>query len=87
MKLDNQILALIAVGASVTANCQPCLEHNTATATKCGANPDQIAEAVRIGRLVREGAASKLDKLVASLGYAAAPIKASEGCDCKTTTL
>jgi AhpD family alkylhydroperoxidase len=41
MKLDNQILALIAVGASVTANCQPCLEHNTATAAKCGADPNK----------------------------------------------
>lgn len=82
MKLDNQILALIAVGASVTANCQPCLEHNAATATKCGANAEQIAEAVRIGRLVREGAASKLDKFAAGLGYVAAQAKAGEGCEC-----
>lgn len=82
MKLDNQTLALIAVGASVTANCQPCLEHNTATATKCGANPDQIAEAVRIGKLVREGAASKLDKFVSGLGFAAAPAANNHGCEC-----
>ena len=30
MKLDERILRLIAVGASVSANCQPCLEVNVA---------------------------------------------------------
>jgi len=38
MKLDNHTLALIAVGASVSANCQPCLERNLRTALKCGAD-------------------------------------------------
>ncbi len=41
MKLDNQILALIAVGASVTANCQPYLAVSLATGLSyedCGCN-------------------------------------------------
>jgi AhpD family alkylhydroperoxidase len=82
MKLDNQTLALIAVGASVTANCQSCLEHNSATAAKCGANAEQISEAARIGRLVREGAASKLDKFAAGLGFASASAATNHGCEC-----
>jgi alkylhydroperoxidase/carboxymuconolactone decarboxylase family protein YurZ len=28
MKLDERTLYLIAVGAAITANCRPCLEHN-----------------------------------------------------------
>ncbi len=82
MKLDNQILALIAVGASVTANCQPCLEHNVGTATKYGAAPEQIAEAVRIGKMVRQGAASKLDQFASGQGYAEVQVKANGECVC-----
>ncbi len=84
MQLDNRILALIAVGASVTANCQPCLEINVGTALKCGADAQQIAEAIEIGRRVRQGAASKMDKFAASQNYTA-PSAASAndgGCGC-----
>jgi AhpD family alkylhydroperoxidase len=48
VSLDNQILALIAVWASVSENCQPCLDHNVSMALKCGADIQQIAEAMEI---------------------------------------
>ncbi len=67
MGLDNQILALIAVGASVTANCQPCLESTVAMALGQGADNAQITEAIQVGKRVRQGAASKLDKFALSL--------------------
>ena len=70
MRLDNQILALIAVGASVSANCQPCLEHNVNTALKCGADAQQIAEAIEVGKRVRRGAATEMDKYAYWLGRA-----------------
>ncbi|MEK7449520.1 MAG: carboxymuconolactone decarboxylase family protein [Planctomycetota bacterium] len=28
MKIDNRVRKLIAIGASVTANCQPCLNYH-----------------------------------------------------------
>ncbi len=80
MKLDDRILALVAIGASVTANCQPCLEHNVGTALKCGADAEQIAEAIRIGKLVRQGAASKMDKFALDLSRAAGTINGECGC-------
>jgi AhpD family alkylhydroperoxidase len=86
MKLDNQVLALIAVGASVTANCQPCLEYNVGTALKCGAAAQQIAQAIEIGRRVRRGAANKMDRFAASQSYAA-PAAANtpvDGCGCSS---
>ena len=67
MNLDNRILALIAVGASVSANCQPCLERNVRTARGCGADAQQIAEAIEIGRKVRQGAAAKMDRFIPDL--------------------
>ncbi len=38
MKLDIRTQKLIAVGASITANCQPCLEHHLTKALESGAD-------------------------------------------------
>jgi AhpD family alkylhydroperoxidase len=67
MKLDDRILRLIAVGASISANCQPCLQTNTSKAKESGIEEQEIAEAIEIGKLVRQGAASKMDRFAASL--------------------
>jgi AhpD family alkylhydroperoxidase len=86
MKLDNHTLALIAVGASVTANCQPCLEHNVGTALACGADAQEIAEAIEIGKRVRQGAAAKMDTFARSLNTAVhtATIMSDTGCGCSS---
>ena len=84
MKLDDRIRALIAVGASITANCQPCLQSTVSMALESGADKQEIEEAVEIGRRVRKGAASKMDKFALSQNYAV-PSTASEtdgGCGC-----
>ncbi len=81
MKLDARTASLIAVGASVTANCQSCLEINTARAARHGAEPSEIADAVEIGRKVRAGAAAKLDTLATGLG-AAAPVARGDEAAC-----
>ena len=84
MKLDKRIGELIAVGASITANCQPCLQYHVKKASESGADEQEIADAVEIGRTVRKGASSKMDKFAASLGQAvpSAAGEASEGCGC-----
>ena len=82
MRLDARTGSLIAVGASVTANCQPCLEINTARAAKHGAEPEEIADAVEIGRKVRAGAAAKLDASAAGTGSAADRGPAETACGC-----
>ena len=84
MKLDNRTRSLIAVGASITANCQPCLQSTVTMALQSGADEQEIAEAVEVGRRVRQGAASKMDKFALSQNYAV-PSTASEtdgGCGC-----
>jgi AhpD family alkylhydroperoxidase len=84
MILDTQILRLIAVGASVTANCQPCLQTNVEKALEGGANKQEIAEAIWVGTMVRRGAASKMDIFAASLNQAV-PLAVNlpnGGCQC-----
>ena len=84
MRLDKQTIELIAVGASIAANCQPCLQHNVDKALEYGADSQQIAEAVEVGKRVRQGAATKMDKFAIGLNYAApSPAGAPNGgCEC-----
>lgn len=65
--MDNKIKLLIAVGASVTANCQPCLKTAVTQAESVGADKKEIIEAIAIGRVVRKGAFGKMDKFASSL--------------------
>lgn len=84
MKLDDRIKALIAVGASITANCQPCLQSTTSMALASGADEQEIAEAIEVGKMVRKGATSRMDEFALSLNYAVpSPASGSgSGCGC-----
>ncbi len=65
--MEERTMKLIAVGASVGANCHPCLEHNVAKALEAGIERDEIMEAVNVAKAVRTGAASSMDKLALRL--------------------
>jgi AhpD family alkylhydroperoxidase len=67
MKLDARTMRLIAVGASIAANCQQCLEINVTGALEGGIGEDEIAQAIDVGKRVRQGAATKMDRFAASL--------------------
>jgi AhpD family alkylhydroperoxidase len=58
MTFDNRITELSALGASATANCQSCMGHHGRKASESGIDPDEVAQAVEIGRNVRKGAGS-----------------------------
>lgn len=82
MKLDDRIKELIAVGASITANCQPCLQYHTSEAQKSGADEQDIMEAIDVGKMVRRGAAAKMDKFASTLTQTAAPSTNSSSGGC-----
>lgn len=63
--MDDRTRELIAVGASVIANCQPCYEYHAGKAREYGATWQEIQEAVLTAKMVRKGAASKMDQFVA----------------------
>jgi len=60
--MDSRVKELIAIGASVTANCQPCLEYHVSKARENGAEEEDIKEAIAVGKVVRKGAAGKMDQ-------------------------
>ena len=65
--LDDRMGELIAVGASVAANCHPCVKYHAAKAKETGATEQEVTDAVAVGKMVRKGAAAKMDQLVASI--------------------
>ena len=87
MELENRIKALIAVGASITANCQPCLKSAAAMALESEANEQEIAEAIEVGKRVRAGAASKMDNFILDLNYTVPTLGAvsNGGCGCDSS--
>jgi AhpD family alkylhydroperoxidase len=62
MAIDNKTKELIAVGASITANCQPCLQYHKKKALELGADAGEIGEAIEMGKQVRKAAADKMDE-------------------------
>ena len=60
--MDIRTKELIAIGASITANCQPCLRYHVSKAKENGAAEAEISEAIAVGKMVRKGAQAKMDK-------------------------
>jgi AhpD family alkylhydroperoxidase len=74
MEMNDRIRELIAVGASITVNCQPCLSSHVEKAIAFGALPEEVAAAIEIGNRVRKGAAAKMDAFSSNLRAASAPV-------------
>ncbi len=82
MKLDEHYMRLIAVGASVAANCQECLKTNLARAKECGADESELSQAIWVGRMIRRGAASMMDEYAGKLVDQDLLVKAMQDCGC-----
>ncbi|MEK6645716.1 MAG: carboxymuconolactone decarboxylase family protein [Candidatus Firestonebacteria bacterium] len=82
--MDDKAKELIAIGASVTANCQPCLNYHVSKAKENGANEQEIEEAIEVGKMVRKGAMGKMDKVISTVikSVEAFNDDAEKGCGC-----
>ena len=65
--LDEKTKELIAIGASVSCNCHPCVKFHVDKAGKLGIEPQEVEEALRVGMMVRTGAAGQMDKLLSEV--------------------
>ena len=65
--MENRIKDLIAIGASITANCHPCLAYHLSKAHQHGASEGDIIEAIEVGKIVRKGAANKMDQFTTTI--------------------
>jgi len=58
--MDEKTKELIAIGASVTAHCQPCVRFHVSKARELGLSEELIQEAITIGQMVGRGADSAM---------------------------
>jgi AhpD family alkylhydroperoxidase len=64
---DDKMTELVAIGASVAANCHPCVKYHVNKAREVGVDKADIAEAISVGKMVRKGAAGKMDELTSEI--------------------
>ena len=62
--LDEKTKELIAVGASITANCHPCVKYHVGKAREMEIAEEDILQAMDVGKTVRKGAAGQIDELL-----------------------
>lgn len=78
--MDEKTIELIAIGASVTAHCQPCVSYHVGKAKGLGISEEMIREAIGVGQMVERGAGAAMrDFIKESLD------KAVSGVDCCST--
>jgi len=65
--MDVRTRELIAIGASVTANCQPCIKYHVSKARENGASAQDIEDAVAMAKKVRKGAMAMMDELIPTI--------------------
>jgi len=62
--LDAKTKELIAIGASVACNCHPCVKYHIGKAQELNIESELIKQAINVGKMVRNGAATQMDELL-----------------------
>ena len=65
--VDVKTKELIAIGASVSANCRPCVKFHLDKAKKLKIAPEDIQVALQVGTMVRGGAAGQMDQMLSEI--------------------
>jgi len=65
--LNPQIVELVAIGSSIAGNCLPCLRYHFSEALKLGCTIQEIEEAIKIGKMVKERPINDIYKLADDL--------------------
>ena len=79
--MDVKTKEMIAIGASVTANCIPCIRHHFNKGREVGLTDAEIKVAIQVGKSVRSGAAQKWDEEVSGL-FSSSPERQKASCSC-----
>ena len=58
--MNEQTTELVAIGASITGHCQPCLTYHVAKARDLGVDEQDIRQAIAVGHMVEKGSMSAM---------------------------
>ena len=65
--IDDKVKELIAIGASISANCHPCIKYHVNKAREMAIDENEIQQAIEVGKMVRKGAAGEMDKVISAI--------------------
>ena len=77
--MDARTKELIAIGASVSGHCHPCLSYHMNKAWELGVGEDEIREAIEVGYMVERGASMAMRK---HAGQLLEPAQSRDGACC-----
>lgn len=79
--VDRKVTLLIAAGAAMAANCEPCLNKIVADLKEAGVGTNDIRRAVEIGQFVKDKPAAAMKELADKLtGTRLAAQRSSAAC-------
>jgi AhpD family alkylhydroperoxidase len=82
MRLEQREKELAAIGASIGANCRPCIEHHLPAGREAGLSETELADAVAIAQAVRKEAiellSARVDELLGHAGSVPEPGAAAD---------
>jgi AhpD family alkylhydroperoxidase len=77
----DQVLELVAIGAAIAGNCEPCFKYHFDKARKLGVTTAEMLQAVRMAQMVKNSPAKSISELAAKyLGDKEADAKSATGC-------
>ena len=65
--MDERSKELVAIGASVSGHCQPCLLYHLGKARDLGAGEEDIQAAIEVGYMVENSASAAMKKYIGSV--------------------
>jgi AhpD family alkylhydroperoxidase len=82
MRLEQREKELAAIGASIGANCRPCIEHHVPAGRVAGLSETELADAVATAKAVRDEAvelfSGRVEELLGRAGSRSAPAALAE---------
>jgi hypothetical protein len=79
--VDYKVTMLIAAGAAMAANCEPCLNKVVPDLIEAGVDESDIRKAVEIGQFVKDKPAAIMKEAADALtGTSMSDLNKSEGC-------
>lgn len=82
------VAELVAIGAAIGANCEPCLKYHYNEARKLGVSRDDMAQAVELADRVKRAPAQNIrvlaDKLLGTTIASQAPVDPAPGSCCSS---
>jgi AhpD family alkylhydroperoxidase len=62
--MDARTTELVAIGASVSAHCQPCLAYHMRKCRELGVGEEDIRAAIDVGHMMEKGASTAMREYV-----------------------